>query len=833
MTLQSGTRLGPYEVLSPLGAGGMGEVYRARDTRLDRDVAIKVLPEAFAADADRLARFEREAKTLASLNHVNIAIVHGLEQAGHVRALVMELVEGEELSAHIARGPMPLAEAMPIAKQIAAALDAAHGQGIIHRDLKPANIKVRADGTVKVLDFGLAKLTEHAETIGAGRGSSSQSPTLTSPAAMTRLGVILGTAAYMAPEQARGQVVDKRGDIWAFGVVLHEMLTGRRLFNEETVSDTLAAVLKETPDLEGVPAKARPLLRRCLEKDPARRLRDIGDAMALLEDAPHAVTATPSVRRSAWMWPGAAALLGLALTALAIVHYRERPPTPPAPTRFQIPPPEKVSLRADSPFAVSPDGRKFVFGAAGSDNVIRLWLRSLDSLETRPLAGTEINGVVPPPFWSPDSRFVAFDDGAGRLKKIDITGGPAQTICDVPTGIFVGGSWNDDGVIIFAMGYVGVMRVSAAGGVASPVTKVDASRREVTQVFPFFLPDGRHFLYYRFSNGPEGSGLYAGSLDVKPDEQSSAKLLTSTAGMVVFVPSDSASAAGRGQLLFRNEGTLMAQPFDDRTLVLSGEPVPVAAQLGSFLANGFFSASNNDVLVYRTGGAARQNSQPTWFDRHGTRLGNSGEPGNYLSLTLSPDAARAAAVRLDVQTVIQDLWLLDFAPGTSTRLTFGPSFVTSPVWSPDGSRVVFGLSPDGGPFNLYQKPVNGAKEEEILLKSTGTKTPTNWSRDGRFLLYTEVDPKTKNDVWLLSFDGRKPTPFLNSDVQRRRGSVFEGRAFRRLRVGRVRSQRGLCPRVFGQRGWRQVVGLQRRAGARPDGERTTRSCSTCLLTERS
>ena len=493
-------------------------------------------------------------------------------------------------------------EALPIAKQIAEALEAAHEQGIIHRDLKPANIKVRADGTVKVLDFGLAKLTEAGGAVRAGRDDVSHSPTLTSPAAMTGMGVILGTAAYMAPEQARGQVVDKRGDIWAFGVVLYEMLTGRRLFDDETVSDTLAAVLKETPAWEGVPAKALPLLRRCLEKDPKRRLRDIGDAMALLEDAPQSATAAPSARRAAWMWPSAAALLGVALASLAVVHYRERPPTPPAPTRFQILPPEKVSLRADSPFAVSPDGRKFVFGAAGSDNVIRLWLRSLDSLETRPLAGTEINGVVPPPFWSPDSRFVAFDDGAGKLKKIDITGGPAQTICDVPTGMFVGGSWNDDGVIIFAMNFAGVMRVSAAGGVASPVTRVDSSRREVTQVFPSFLPDGRHFLYCRFSNGPEGSGLYVGSLDVKPEEQSSAKLLTSTAGMVVFVPSDSASAAGRGQLLFRREGTLMAQPFDDRRLVLSGEPVPVAAQLGSFLANGFFSASNNGVLVYRTGG---------------------------------------------------------------------------------------------------------------------------------------------------------------------------------------------------------------------------------------
>ena len=307
--LKAGARLGSYEVLAELGAGGMGEVYRARDTKLGRHVAIKVLPVALAADADRLARFEREAKTLASLNHPNIATIHGLEQAGDVCALVMELVEGEDLSTHIGRGPILLSEALPIAKQIAEALEAAHKQGIIHRDLKPANIKIRADGTVKVLDFGLAKLTEASGAGSVGPNDVSRSLTLTSPAAMTGMGVILGTAAYMAPEQARGNVVDKRADVWAFGAVLYEMVTGRRLFDDETVSDTLAAVLKETPTWEGVPARALPLLRRCLEKDPKRRLRDIGDAMALLEEAPQFATGAPSARRAAWMWPSAAALL--------------------------------------------------------------------------------------------------------------------------------------------------------------------------------------------------------------------------------------------------------------------------------------------------------------------------------------------------------------------------------------------------------------------------------------------------------------------------------------------------------------------------------------------
>ena len=390
---------------------------------------------------------------------------------------------------------------------------------------------------MKVLDFGLAKLTEVGGTVSVGRAAGSHSPTLTSPAAMTGMGVILGTAAYMAPEQARGQVVDKRGDIWAFGVVLYEMLTGRRLFDDETVSDTLAAVLKETPIVGGSASSGR--CRCCAAASKKIRSGACGTSAMRwhcwkMRRSPRPQRHPSDMRRGC----------GRALRRCSASHWPRWPSSTTASGRRLHPRPRasrsclprRSPSRADSPFAVSPDGRKFVFGAAGSDNVVRLWLRALDSLETRPLAGTEINGVVPPPFWSPDSRFVAFDDGAGKLKKIDITGGPAQTLCDVPTGTFVGGSWNDDGVIIFAMNFAGVMRVSAAGGVASPVTRVDSSRREVTQVFPFFLPDGRHFLYYRFSNGPEGSGLYAGSLDVKPDEQSSAKLLTTTSGMVAFVP---------------------------------------------------------------------------------------------------------------------------------------------------------------------------------------------------------------------------------------------------------------------------------------------------------
>lgn len=619
--------------------------------------------------------------------------------------------------------------------------------------------------TVKVLDFGLAKLAEPSDA-GSGRNDGSRSPTLTSPAAMTGMGVILGTAAYMAPEQARGHVVDKRADIWAFGVVLYEMLTGRRLVDDEMASDALAAVLKERPAWEGVPARALPLLRRCLEKDPKRRLRDIGDAMTLLEEAPQSLSGPPSARRAAWMWPSAAGLLVAALASLAVLHYREQPPAPREPARFQLLPPDKVILAAAGGFSVSPDGRQLVFPAAGSDKVTRLWIRALNSLEAHPLAGTEISGLVLPTFWSPDSRFVAFV-AEGKLKKIDVTGGPVQTLWDTPADI-VGGSWNRDGVIIVALNFVGLMRVPAKGGVASPLTSLDPSRREVTHIFPSFLPDGRHFLYLRLSNTPSGSGVYVGSLDAKPEEQDSKMLLQATYGPVSYVPlPDSMSASIRGQLLFRREGTLMAQPFDDRKLELSGESIPVAEHLGSFLSNGFFSASTNGVLAFRTD-AARQNAQPVLFDRRGTRLGTTRESGNYLSLAPSPDGARAAVVRLDVQTIVQDLWLLDLAPGTSTRLTFGQSLAISPIWSPGADRLVFGLNRDRV-YDLYEKPANGAKAEEVVLKSTGSKTPTDWSRNGRFLLYTEADPTTKNDVWVLPLEGRTPMRFLHSEYNEDQG----------------------------------------------------------------
>ncbi len=768
MAIQPGTHLGPYEITNAIGAGGMGEVYRARDTKLGRDVAIKVLPEAFARDAERMARFQREAKVLASLNHPNIATIHGLEDSGPEglgRALVMELVEGPTLADRIKQGPIPIEEALKIAKQICEAMEYAHERGIVHRDLKPANVKVTADDAVKILDFGLAKALE-------GDPASidvATSPTISRMATMQ--GVLLGTAAYMSPEQAKARAVDRRADIWAFGCVLYEMLTGKQTFTGETVTDTLAAVIRAEPDWSQLPAatptRVRVLLQRCLQKDPKQRLRDIGDARISLDEvlsgAPDMAlagagqVATPRWR-SALPW----ALFGVtaaALAAFAFAHFRESRLTLPEVTRFQIPMPEGVTPAPGSHFEVSPDGRQLAFFGVGSDGEARLWVRSMDSLQARPLPGSE-SGISSPFFWSPDSQFLAFDAG-GKLKKIAVAGGPAQTICDVPA-VVVGGSWNRDGVIIFGTnGGAALMRVSAEGGNPSLLTTLDPSRHETNHSLPFFLPDGRHFIYLRESSSPENTGAYIGSLDAKPENQNMKPLLATQ-----LAPEYAASnGAGPGYLLFVRDRALLAQPFDADKLELSGGRVEIAEPVGNFLERGFFSVSANGVVVYRTSGGA--SSQLTWLDRQGKGQGApiTGQ-GTSFDVALSPDGGRVALTRLEPNVA---LWLYDFARGTTTRFTFGSPLAYGAVWSPDGNTIVFS-STRGGRANLYQKPANGAKDEEVLLKSPETTLATSWSHDGRFLLYTVLDPKTKDGIWVLPLrEGGKPFPFLRTEFNEDHG----------------------------------------------------------------
>jgi eukaryotic-like serine/threonine-protein kinase len=733
MVLATGEKLGPYEILAPLGKGGMGEVYRARDTRLNRDVAVKVSAERFSE------RFEREARVVASLNHSNICHLYDVGP----NYLVMELIEGPTLAERIKQGPIPLEEALNIARQIADALEPAHEKGITHRDLKPGNIKIKPDGTVKVLDFGLAKLG------GTPSVQSGDSPTLTM--GQTEAGMILGTAAYMSPEQAKGKPVDQRSDIYAFGLVLYEMVTGKRLHDGESTTEVLASVIKEEPQWDQVPPQIERLLRRCLAKDPQKRLRHIGDVMLLVDPAQAAPTASRAQAegvRHGWLWPGLLVLSILALTPVNVIHLREHPPVV-DPMRFQIPPPAKNDFGIY--LAVSPDGKRLAFTAAGSDGMARIWVRDLDTLEARALNGTEGAQSL---FWSPDSRTLAFGL-AQQLKKIDVSGGPPQTLCESATAVG-SGSWSKSGVIVFGGRGAGpLQQVSEAGGTPSPITAVVQGFHS----FPSFLPDGRHFIYFRY--GGDAAGLYLGSLDSKPNEQNSKRLVPTSFGGV-YAPDPN---GGVGRILFLRDGTLMAQPFNPDRLELAGEAVPVAEQVGSTNQYANISASANGVLAYRTGSGG--NVQLTWLDRDGKTLGQVGEPGQYGSLAVSPDGARAAFRRSGTG----DLWLMEFARGVSSRFTFAGGISDNPVWSPDGSQIVF-HSNRSGKFDLYRKASNGAGDDELLLKTDQDKEPDSWSRDGRFLIYDSTDPKTSTDMWALPLEGdRKPIPLLRTQFQEGYGAV--------------------------------------------------------------
>jgi Tol biopolymer transport system component len=763
MMLQSGMRLGPYEILGPLGAGGMGEVYRARDARLNRDVAVKILPELFAADADRLARFQREAQVLASLNHPNIAQVYGLEeqpptQGGEGRgiALVMELVDGLTLADRLTGG-LPLDEALAIARQIADALEAAHDKGIVHRDLKPANVKITTGGIVKVLDFGLARPGDFVTAGPLAGAETTALPTITSPAVMTGVGVILGTAAYMSPEQARGRPVDKRADIWAFGCVLYEMLTGRRAFTGDDVTDTIGAVIHKEPDWSllgpDTPASVRLTLQRCLAKQPKQRFHDIGDVRLALDgvfDLPAAIAPPPAIQPRRLLIAAAlvaASVVAVTATAVAVWSLTRSTPVAPMPIRFTLNSPPEVQLGQF--FALSPDGHNVAFFASDAVEQ-RLWIHSFETGETRLLSGAgRVSGA---PFWSADSRFIAYV-GEGRLKRIDLSGGPAEVICDAPN--FAGGSWNRDGTVVFAVATSGLMRVAAAGGTPIPVTSVDPARNETAHSGPWFLPDGRHFLYLRTSKDSEHAGMYVGALDATPEEQSTTRLLTARQNAQYMHD----ARTGAGHLVFMRDGTLMAQPFDPARLALGGEAVRVAEEIGTGAgatdSYGYFWVSNAQALAYRRNQSAT--ASIVWTSRTGQEMTSiAADVDRPSNPKLSPDGRKLAAI------VAGDLWVYDLEGRPPIRLTFSGSHY-SPFWTPDGRRIAH----ESGSVVMAVAADGSGGSPEAMSPADGHFHPHGWSHDGREIILVRMaaGPTRSSDIVRFSWQEKgKPQNVVSTDA---------------------------------------------------------------------
>jgi len=757
--LSPGIRLGPYEVIALIGEGGMGQVYRARDTKLDRDVALKALPESFVHDPDRLARFQREAKVLASLNHPNIAHIHGLEESNGIRALVMEFVEGEDLAQRLTRGAIPIDEALPIAKQIAEALEAAHEQGIIHRDLKPANIKVRPDGVVKILDFGLAKATE------PGIRDDVNNPMAITDLANTRPGAVFGTPSYMSPEQASGDRVDKRTDIWAFGCVFYEMLVGERAFRSDSVSGILAAVIAADPPWPKLPPRTPTtitrLLHRCLEKNSKHRLRDIGEARIAIDvqlgDLARVLTTRSEGVNIGGFRPSRTLQLVTVLLSLSLVialifaigRYFQRNPAVSA-TRFEM-----AASQFASDLLISPDGQTVAY-VASHQGKLAIWVQPFGSVAGHELDGTaNATGL----FWSPDSRHLGFV-ADGKLKKIAVSSGAPQVLCEA--AINLPGTWNRDDVILFggfAGGVPGLLRVSASGSEVAPVTVADVSK-EFVHVEPQFLPDGRHFLYYAISSNQRDGALYLGSLDSKSTTRLM-NLPNSWQG-----PNSRALFALPGYLLFSREGRLMAQAFDTVRMTLSGEPFALSENVRAD-----FSVSESGVLVYRKV-VDRPQQQPAplfWFDRKGKPTGEVAMPVDVESLSLSKDGQQIAVDNAGPSPKYNsDIWVTGVSGAASVRLTFDPGFDGSPIWDPDGRSIVFAAIRSGRVVSkLYQKRSNGVGAEELLLPGNAkdVDVPQDWSYDGRYIIFARFsfDDLLANDLWYLQPRGdRRPTLFLHS-----------------------------------------------------------------------
>ena len=770
MALQPGKRLGPYEIVSPLGAGGMGEVYRGRDTRLERDVAIKVLPQHLASNPQFKQRFEREARTISSLNHPHICTLHDIGRADGIDYLVMEYLEGETLARRLEKGALPTAQVLRYGMEVADALDKAHRRGVVHRDLKPGNIMLTPQSGAKVLDFGLAKSTVGAQGLaplhagGEGLEVRGEAPTRSAP--ITADGTIVGTFQYMSPEQLEGKEADARSDIFSFGAVLYEMTTGKKAFAGKSQYSVASAILEKDPEPMAAvqpmtPPALERLVKRCLSKDPEDRwqsARDLAAELKWISEAgsqagvPAPVTSRRRLRERVWL--GVAAVLAAALAALSVAYIRQIP-APVRPIRALILPPEKMSFAfLEGGPVLSPDGTRLVFPARDAAGKEALWLRPLDSLSAQRLEGTEDSSF---PFWSPDSRTIGFFSG-GKLRKIDASGGPAQTICDAPNGR--GGAWSERDVIVFAPEMTsGLSRVSAAGGMPAQITRLGQSEGDFTHRWPTFLPDARHFLYWGgtpFATSAPNSGIYLGALD-----STEAKFLVRADSNALYAPP--------GYLLYLRGETLMAQPFDAGSLKLKGDALPIAEHVSSPQAfhRGLFTLSGTGLLAYETGQGG--NAQFLWVDKQGNKIGTVGEPGNQGAPLLSPDGGRLAYTMPDPQSKNEDIWIMDLARGVRTRLTFDPAVDASPVWSPDRGRVAF-ASNRKGHFDLYVKNASGAANEELLYESDVDKWPRDWSRDGRFIVFSFLDQKGKTnfDIGVLPlFGDRKPFPYLQTQFNER------------------------------------------------------------------
>ena len=818
MPLPQGTKLGPYEILSPLGAGGMGEVYRARDTKLGREVALKVLPAAFASDPERMARFRREAQVLASLNHPNIAAVYGLEDgtlptdqpvevhldpnsssrapvvvSGEPPALVMELVEGPTLSERLRQRRIELEDSLPIARQIAEGLEAAHDRGIIHRALKPANIKIRPDAVVKILDFGLAKAIQ-------GDPSSTDlqnSPTITYMSTMA--GVILGTAAYMSPEQAKGKPLDRRTDVWSFGCVLFEMLSGKQAFVGETSSDILADVIRGEPRWQELPESTPPrlneLLRRCLQKDPKQRLQAIGEARIAVEQtlaellvaanpsgtapAPSGVVApaysssvtnpasqvfappfTAATARVAAapptrnILPTILALFFAALAAWFAYNYFAHLPKPAPAIVTQLLPPDGDTFALTGNYAgppqLSPDGRNLAFVGTDKAGVHRLWIRPLHESKSQLIANTD--GVTEP-FWSPDSRSVGYF-AAGKMYRVEVTGGSPRAVTDAINGR--GGSWSPNGTILYAPNTaLGLRTVADSGGTGQPLGQAEPDSHSPNRRWPQILPDGQHFICFSRADLAAESGVFAGSLD-------------GSALKLVLHNDSSAIYAAPGYLIFVQGGVLMAQKFDTRTLSVSGQPLPLAqhAEVNAIIYRSIVTAADNGLLVYGTGSGAQGSYTIHWTDRTGKVLGAVGEPAEYSDPRLSHDGTKLA-ISIDTGEGGNNIWVIDLIHGTRNRVTFGNGINSGATWSPDDKTLIFS-SGAHGLYQMYQQLADGSGQARPLSTGNNMEVHAFWSADGKYVAYTVPNTGSSfSEIWLLPLAaGGKAAPFVqgNYDV---------------------------------------------------------------------